>query len=79
MEGTLSNKRGLKRAITPKLLTMSVFCRSLFISFSVDSGRPLTSGLEGFNVLGALGELSDGLDEGNAGLLVGLEWGEDGS
>jgi len=34
--------------------------------------------LEGFNVLGALGELSDGLDEGNAGLLVGLEWGEDG-
>ena len=45
----------------------------------MNSDRALTCRLEGFNVLGALGELSDGLDEGNTGLLVGLERGENGS
>ena len=36
----------------------------------------LTGTLEGLNVLWALGELSDGLNEGDASLLVGLKGGK---
>jgi hypothetical protein len=63
MEGTLSRRRGLRRAITP--------------AHSI-KGR-LTSTLESLNILGSLGEFGDGLDEGDSRLLVGLEGGKDGS
>ena len=36
----------------------------------------LTGTLESLNVLGALGKLSDGLNESDTGLLVGLERGK---
>ena len=38
--------------------------------------QSLTGTLEGFNVLWALSELGNGLDEGNSSLLVGLEGGK---
>lgn len=61
MLGTLSRRRGLRRAITPEI--------SLRFWF-------LTSALEGFDVLGAGGQLGDGLHEGYARLLVGFEGGK---
>ena len=41
--------------------------------------KVLTCALKSFDVLGSLSKLSNGLHEGNSGLLVGFEWGEDGS
>ena len=37
----------------------------------------LTSTLEGLDVLGALSELGNSLDEGDSSLLVDLKWGKD--
>lgn len=42
----------------------------------LDKVKTLTSTLEGFDVLRALGQLGDGLHESDTGLLVGLEWGK---
>ena len=41
--------------------------------------RILTSTLKGLDVLWSLGQLSDGLYEGDSGLLVSLKWGKDSS
>ena len=38
--------------------------------------RRLTGALESLDVLWALSQLSDGLNESDTGLLVGLEWGK---
>ena len=66
MEGTLSKRRGLKRAITPNEDDKII----LLI---------LTSTLEGFNVLGSLSKLSNSLDESNSGFLIGFEGSKNGS
>jgi hypothetical protein len=63
MLGTLSNRRGLKRAITP--IKKLVF------------HRILTGTLECLDVLGAGGKLGYSLYKGHSGLLVGLEGGKD--
>jgi len=75
MLGTLSNRRGLKRAITPEQWRLD--CEQLKLRPGGLKKGQLTCALQSFNVLGALGKLSDGLHEGDSGFLVRLKWGED--
>jgi hypothetical protein len=72
MEGTLSRRSGLKRAMTPKIqnITLDSFKQTRLI---------LTSTLESLDVLWSLSQLSNGLHEGDSRFLVSLEWGKDSS
>ena len=75
MDGTLSSRRGLKSAMTP--VTVS-FTFQIIISLQIPQiDLILTGTLKSLDVLGALSQLSNGLNEGNTSLLVGFEWSKD--